>query len=58
METFSMTEARRRLEELADRVALTKEPIAITRWGKKVAMLSPLGDEHTRLSPSDQKPAQ
>jgi prevent-host-death family protein len=43
--SVSAVEARQKLGEILNRVALRKEEIIIERAGKKIARLSPIGDK-------------
>jgi prevent-host-death family protein len=46
--SVSAVEARQKLGELLSRVALRQEEIIIERAGKKIARLSPIGNESPR----------
>ena len=47
-QSISAVEARQRLGEILNRVALMREEIIIERAGKKIARLSPIEDEAAR----------
>ncbi|MBC2710542.1 MAG: hypothetical protein HGJ94_05960 [Desulfosarcina sp.] len=47
-ESVSAVEARQKLGEILNRVALLREEIIIERAGKKIARLSPIGDSTIR----------
>ncbi len=46
--SVSAVEARQKLGEILNRVALMREEIIIERAGKKIARLSPIGDNNPR----------
>lgn len=48
VESVSAVEARQKLGELLNRVALLREEIIIERAGRKIARLSPLDNENSR----------
>ena len=49
-ETVSMAEAKKRLSELVGRVAFGGEQIVITKRGKPMAKLAPVGQESKHLA--------